>query len=131
MERRRYFAGGVWERFGRVLSDGPPASRPRGLSLGGRDPVRTLNSMTGHAFRRNDNCGSPRTHDFGGDIGPMAPTTLRYIKILSDLETWFGSLGGKRVVEIGGGYGGQCAVIKTRFRVSSYTLIDLQPVLSL
>jgi hypothetical protein len=75
-------------------------------------------------FRRNDACGDPVLHTFG-DIGAFSPTTLRYIKILSDLEVLFGDLTGFHVVEIGGGYGGQCRLIRTRFSVASYTIFDL------
>ncbi len=69
-------------------------------------------------------------YDFEG-VGRISPTTLRYVKVLSDLEYMFGVLDGMSVAEIGGGYGGQCALIKTRFEVLQYTLIDLSPVLGL
>jgi hypothetical protein len=75
-------------------------------------------------FRRNDTCGGPFLHSFA-DIGAFAPTTLRYVKVLSDLETLFGDLSGWRIVEIGGGYGGQCRIIRARFAVKSYTIYDL------
>lgn len=75
-------------------------------------------------FRRNDLCGDPVLHRFG-DLGLFSPTTLRYIKILSDLEVLFGDLVGSHVVEIGGGYGGQCRLVRTRFSVASYAIFDL------
>jgi hypothetical protein len=75
-------------------------------------------------FRRNDSCGNPVLSQFGG-LGVFSPTTLRYIKILSDLEVLFGDLAGSHVVEIGGGYGGQCRLICTRFSVTSYAIFDL------
>ena len=75
-------------------------------------------------FRRNDAYGSPVSHRYG-DLGIFSPTTLRYMKVLSDLELMFGDLAGLHVVEIGGGYGGQCRLILARFSLASYTIFDL------
>ena len=57
-------------------------------------------------FRRNDDYGGPQTVDYPG-VGRFSPTTLRYIKVLKDLKTYFGSLDAMRICEIGVGYGGQ------------------------
>jgi hypothetical protein len=40
-------------------------------------------------FRRNDKYGGPRRYKYSG-IGEASPTTLRYIKVLSDLKRYFG-----------------------------------------
>jgi putative sugar O-methyltransferase len=80
--------------------------------------------------RANDRLGSPATFDYPG-VGSIAPTTLRYLKVLSDLERLFGDLTGMRVVEIGVGYGGQCSLVVQRWRLSSYVLVDLEPPLAL
>jgi putative sugar O-methyltransferase len=78
--------------------------------------------------KRNDSLGSPRTCVYGQHM--FSPTTLRYLKVLSDLLTLFGPLDKLSVVEIGVGYGGQCFVASAvGFR--SWTLIDLPPVLEL
>jgi putative sugar O-methyltransferase len=82
------------------------------------------------AFRVNDRLGSPVTCEYG-DRGRFAPATLRYVKVLSDLLTLFGSLDGMRILEIGGGYGGQCFVVSVAAAPASYTLVDLEPVLEL
>ncbi len=81
-------------------------------------------------FRENDRLGGPKTYEYG-EHGQFAPTTLRYVKVLSDLVTHFGSLDGLRIIEIGAGYGGQCAVTNVPFRPSSYALVDLEPCLAL
>ncbi len=81
-------------------------------------------------FRKNDKIGSPRVYEYE-DIGIFAPPTLRYIKILSDLETQFGSLHNLNICEIGVGYGGLCRLVDSYFKVKSYTLVDLKPVLML
>jgi putative sugar O-methyltransferase len=81
-------------------------------------------------LRANDRLGSPLTCDYEA-AGTFSPTTLRYAKVLSDLLTLFGTLDGMHVVEIGGGYGGQCLVLSLVAKPASYTLIDLDPVLDL
>jgi len=63
--------------------------------------------------------------------GAFSPTTLRYAKVASDLQTMFGSLNNLDIVEIGGGYGGQCLVLSKLFRWKSYTIIDLSGPLKL
>lgn len=80
-------------------------------------------------IKENDLRGSPITYRY--DVGRFSPTTLRYIKVLVDLKNIFGDLKNFHIVEIGAGYGGQCKIISDVFNVSSYTIIDLEPVLPL
>ena len=82
------------------------------------------------SFRLNDKLGSPHECSYGS-YGDFSPTTLRYVKVLSDLQAMFGPLAGMRIVEVGVGYGGQCFVTYTGGGYSSYTLVDLPPVLRL
>ena len=58
----------------------------------------------------------------------ISPNTLRYVKVLADLHECFGKLDDFNIVEIGGGYGGQCKVINDFAKVRSYTIIDLPEV---
>lgn len=81
-------------------------------------------------FRENDKYGDPYTFDYGIH-GEFSPTTLRYIKVLSDLKTIFGNLENMKIIEIGGGYGGECKIISDVFHFNSYTIVDLEPVLGL
>jgi hypothetical protein len=81
-------------------------------------------------FRKLDSVGDPELFPYR-KYGDFAPTTLRYIKVLGDLSKLFGSLDGLDVVEIGCGYGGQCALLKMMFNIRSYTLVDLEPVVQL
>jgi hypothetical protein len=76
------------------------------------------------AFRANDRIGAPIVERFE-ELGEFNPYTLRYIKILWDLERLFDSLDGFRILEIGGGYGGQCATIARRFDIAAYDILDL------
>jgi hypothetical protein len=64
------------------------------------------------------------------DLG-LTPTTLRYIKVLSELVKHFGFLNDLRIAEIGDGYGGQCKIIHDAFLPANYTLIDLPEPLAL
>ena len=81
-------------------------------------------------FKENDVHGSPVLFEYKG-IGKISPTTLRYIKVLSDLKHLFGSLDNFNIIEIGVGYGGQCKVISDFFNINKYYLVDLEEVLNL
>lgn len=81
-------------------------------------------------FARNDRHGDPVTYEYGA-LGAWSPTTLRYIKVLGDLEAHFGDLATMDVIEIGGGYGGQCVIVDAYGGAASYTLVDLAPCLEL
>lgn len=78
----------------------------------------------------NDTIGMPRLLEFPG-IGLASPYTLRYMKAAYDLRAIFGSLDGLDIVEVGGGYGGQCAILSRMFSPRSYTLVDLPETLML
>lgn len=79
--------------------------------------------MFQHRFKTSDDFGSPLICGYSGLL--ISPSTLRYIKILSDLIKYFGSLEGLKIAEIGGGYGGQCKIIRDIYDVD-YHIIDLQ-----
>lgn len=81
-------------------------------------------------FKINDRIGNPVLCDFG-KIGMISPSTLRYVKVLSDLRNFFGDLSAARIAEIGVGYGGQVLVIDQLWKTKSYTMFDLDPVLKL
>lgn len=75
-------------------------------------------------FRKIDSLGAPWTFDYPV-FGHFSPYTLRYVSILGQMADLLGSFDNKRIVEIGGGYGGQCIAIKTVYKPASYTIIDL------
>lgn len=72
----------------------------------------------------SDSIGSPRRYNFSGFDIPLSSTTLRYIKVASDLNLLFGSKF-ITVAEIGCGYGGQCLVNDQLLSVGKATLFDL------
>lgn len=76
-------------------------------------------------FRQNDLYGNPQVFNYK-EIGKFSPTTLRYVKVAGDLKREFGAnLSNMHIVEIGGGYGGQCKILADICDFASYTLIDL------
>jgi putative sugar O-methyltransferase len=78
-------------------------------------------------FTINDKLGNPIIYNY--TFGSFSPTTLRYIKVLSDLSEF--SLNDKTIVEIGAGYGGQYTVLRQMFKPKKYIFVDLQPTLLL
>lgn len=73
-------------------------------------------------FADSETIGSPNTFQY--DRWRFSPTTLRYIYVLSDLIKYFGFLNDLDIVEVGGGYGGQCKIIYDGFNPKSYTIYD-------
>jgi putative sugar O-methyltransferase len=81
-------------------------------------------------FKINDDIGNPFRFCYPR-TGEISPTTLRYLKVASDLRELFGDLSGFDVAEIGGGYGGQFLLTDLLWQLGSWTLFDLDPVLQL
>lgn len=75
-------------------------------------------------FKANDRFGDPLMYRYGS-FGKFSPTTLRYIKVAADLRRIFGNLKGFKIIEIGGGYGGQCTVLSKMCKWANYTIVDL------
>lgn len=72
----------------------------------------------------SDNVGNPVKFNYKGFSAPLSPTTLRYVKVASDLKTLFGDNLGD-VAEIGCGYGGQALVNDQLLHVRQARLFDL------
>ncbi len=92
--------------------------------------VGNFNETNLNDFKRNDYYGGASIRYYN-EVGYFSPSTLRYIKVLSDLITKFGDLKNKNICEIGIGYGGQSRIIMSFFNIKSYTFIDLDSVLYL
>ena len=75
-------------------------------------------------IKKNDMIGNPVMFDYPG-VGSMSPTTIRYIKNVSDITNKFGT-DIKSIVEVGGGYGGLCKVLSSFVDFDNYLLIDLE-----
>lgn len=72
----------------------------------------------------SDEIGNPLRYIYDGYDIPLSPTTLRYLKVSSDLNSLFGNKLGK-VAEIGSGYGGQTLINDQLLDVFSAKLFDL------
>jgi putative sugar O-methyltransferase len=73
---------------------------------------------------KQDEVGNPIKYRYEGMHLPLSPTTLRYVKVASDLKGMFGcSLA--HVAEIGCGYGGQAFVNDQLLSYKHSTLFDL------
>lgn len=72
----------------------------------------------------SDSTGNPIKYNYEDCFIPLSPTTLRYVKVASDLNHLFGSRLDK-VAEIGCGYGGQCLVNDALLGYKRSVLFDL------
>lgn len=77
-----------------------------------------------NACLQNDIIGNPVLYNYSGLSGPVSPTSLRYVKVLSDFKNLFGDLTDKYIVEIGGGYGGQF-IINNKFYDNTWIIFDI------
>ncbi len=86
-------------------------------------------------FIKNDQFGDPEKFEYiinnsGGGVN-IAPTTLRYVKVLQDILCLYEKENIKTIAEIGIGYGGQCRIVMDYLKNREYSLIDLPEVLGL
>ena len=81
-------------------------------------------------FKENDLVGGATTFKYQ-DIGEISPSTLRYIKVASDIKNIFGEIIGDRIAEIGVGYGGQLLTADKVLKFKQWDFFDLPPVLAL
>lgn len=82
------------------------------------------------AFKENDRYGNPVVHDYPA-VGSIAPATLRYVNNLLEIKKLIGDFQPKKIVEVGGGYGGLAKTLDVLYDFDEYTLIDLPPVIEL
>ena len=75
----------------------------------------------------SDSIGNPLKYFYEGYPIPLSPTTLRYIKVASDLNILFGNKF-HNVAEIGAGYGGQTLINDQILDIFSAKLFDLPHV---
>jgi putative sugar O-methyltransferase len=81
-------------------------------------------------FKENDLVGGATLYSYD-QIGSVSPSTLRYLKVASDLQKLFGDDIGGNIAEVGIGYGGQLFISDKIFHFNEYHLFDLPPVLEL
>lgn len=76
-------------------------------------------------FITSDDIGNPIKYYDKVIQRSISATTCRYIKILAEMIDFFGRLDDMDIIEIGGGYGGQCKIIYDYVTPRSYTIVDL------
>jgi putative sugar O-methyltransferase len=89
-----------------------------------KDPNVLLNL---NEFQKNDRVGRPRTYNFPV-VGKMSPTTLRYIAVAVEIAEKIGKSKFSKIVEIGGGYGGQASILRALKFYEEYYVYDLPNV---
>jgi len=80
-------------------------------------------------FSINDFLGNPEVFSYSLPDGTniiSSATTIRYVKVLSDLMKLYGNLDNFTIVEIGGGYGGLATIISKMFNINHYYDVDLK-----
>lgn len=84
-------------------------------------------------FCKNDLYGNPKVFSYviNNEEYTISPTTLRYMKVLSDILRLFDVDNVHSIAEIGIGYGGQCRLLNCKLDLDTYFLFDLPEVLSL
>ena len=115
-------------RYTRILEHVSPELGSRYLEAIKDQTPEFLNKF--ELFKKNDLLGNSSQEDYPG-AGLISPSTLRYIKILSDIVKLFGDIKYDKIAEIGAGYGGQMLVNDQIINCSEHHLFDLPPVLEL
>jgi hypothetical protein len=82
------------------------------------------------AFDNFNRIGGPEKHHYK-NLGWLAPSLLRYLKVDAEIVALFGDLDDFNVCEIDGGFGGQFYVSSRMHKIESWTIYDLPSVLQL
>jgi len=82
------------------------------------------------AFKENDKYGNPILMDFG-IVNNINPCTLLYISHLCDMRIIMQDFKPKKILEIGGGFGGFCKIFSSIYDFDEYIMIDLPAAISL
>lgn len=77
---------------------------------------------------KNDAVGNPELLQLP-EIGRMAPNTVRYASVAYEIKDF--APHAKRIVEIGGGYGGMARMLSEFYDYDEYTIVDLPEALEL
>jgi putative sugar O-methyltransferase len=87
-----------------------------------------LNPTTIKHIKENDRYGTPLTFNHH-TLKTISPTTVRYLKNSLDIVSSFSqNVPFKKIVEVGGGYGGLCKVFSCFNDFENYHLVDFPEV---
>jgi hypothetical protein len=79
------------------------------------------------AFKENDKLGGANVLDYGEPFDQVSPSTLRYVQNTLDIAHFVGEGEIRKIVEIGGGYGGLCKTISCLCDFDEYHIYDIEP----
>ena len=94
----------------------------RGLSLQYKEILNKVSQI--------DKLGGPLRYRYS-KVGRLSPTTIRYVYVHLKLIELFGNIQNLKIVEIGGGFGGQAAVSTLLSPSLDWNIYDLPQVLRL
>jgi putative sugar O-methyltransferase len=81
-------------------------------------------------FKENDKIGNPILMHYES-TDSISPATLRYVNNCIEIKTVIGEEKPKKIVEVGGGYGGLCKTFSVLYDFDEYVLVDLPEVVEL
>jgi|WetSurSiteA1Bulk_404760.scaffolds.fasta_scaffold01703_10 hypothetical protein len=81
-------------------------------------------------FKENDIYGNPSIYEYPV-IGCTCPSTLLYMSNSLDIAAFLGKFQLKKIVEVGGGFGGLCKALSIMYNFDTYIMIDLPEVIGL
>ena len=81
-------------------------------------------------FKENDIYGNPFVFEYG-DLGTINNHTIMYIAHALSIRELLGERYPKRILEIGGGYGGMCKTFSVLYNFDEYILVDLPDAIDL
>lgn len=81
-------------------------------------------------FKENEIYGNPILRNYKL-TGPIVPSTLRYVNTYLEIKKLIKDNKIKRIVEVGGGYGGFCKTMSVLEDFDEYILVDLPPAVEL
>lgn len=91
------------------------------------------NLMKNNLFFDNDKFCDAKINTFKTEFAIInaSTSTIQYIGVLSNLIKYVPNLDNLNIIEIGGGYGGQCKIIYDHFSPKSYSIADINEVCQL
>lgn len=81
-------------------------------------------------IKKNDKVGNPYLYEYD-QLGEINPSTLKYFNTIVEIKPLIGDYVTKKIVEIGGGYGGLCRIFDAFYDFEEYIIIDLPDAIKL
>jgi len=111
--------------YGKILSGGE--------KIVGEVALKSIKELGGYKlFQQNllqikesDSVGTPFLHDYP-ELGLIDPSTIRYFNTAIEIMQLLGGCHKpKKIIEIGGGYGGLCRMLSIFYNFEEYIIVDL------